>query len=1087
MHHIRLVVCAGILLAMSGAAEAQQDFVNTFAGGGPNNVLATTADALTPMRVAVDSAGNFYYTTFEQGQSRVFKVNRSTGILTVVAGYGLAGYSGDGGPATAASLAFPSGIAVDSQGNVFVADTGNAIVRKVNVGSGIINTIAGIPNNVGYSGDSGPATSAELDLSDDGTRNSDLAIDKNGNLFIADEGNNRIRVVSCATVTSTGGNCAPNSGQTGGFIYTVAGNGIGGYNGEGILATSAELGGPTGVTTDSAGNLYISESPNARVRRVACGTGISGCISPAGETSGNIYTLAGNGTHAYNGDGIPAATAELDPSGSLSVDNSGNLFIGDTYNARIRMVACATVTSSGSICIPGSGLTSGDIYTVAGNGGFGYNGDNQAATAAALYDPEGIAVDSSGDLFITESSMNGDRVREVPCQNISVACTPPTGETAGFMYTAAGNGTIYFTGNNIPATDAQLFPDDAVSDSAGNIYIADSGDHVVRVVSASTGLLSTFAGAIGSSGYSGDGGPATSALLSFPSRILVDGSDNVYIVDGNCVIREVSNGIISTVVGHLGCGFGGDGGPATSALLNEPTGIAFDRSGNLYISDSANERIRKVSGGIISTFAGTGKQGFSGDNGPATNATLAFPRDVATDAAGNVYIADDLNNRIRKVNPSGIISTYAGNHNAGYQGDGVPATSTSLYSPEGIAIDPAGDLLIVDQLDGRIRLVDAKGIIHTIAGNGSVGPVVQGVLATTTGFDEPGGVGIDPSGNIYVISNSVIFTVNALAILNPSPANLTFGLQAVHTTSNPMVVTLTSAGPATISSITASANFHETDDCPGSLSAGATCTIQVTFSPVSAGAFTGKVTVNYNGFFESAETVTLKGTGTNYEIFGRTSVTFPTQVVNTTSANTKVTFKYTGTGTLTLNGLTPSANFAVNTAGITSGACNLSGTTSLAQFGSCAFNVAFSPTSVGTINGNVTASFSGDPGGNTSVKLPLTGTATEVTLSPTALAFGMVASGMKNETLTVTNKGATTLTFNGTPSISGTGAGQFSVLPNTGGNSTCLSGTPVAQNGSCTFTVQFTSTGGGISYSETMSITDNGGASPQTVKITAKD
>jgi hypothetical protein len=244
---------------------------------------------------------------------------------------------------------------------------------------------------------------------------------------------------------------------------------------------------------------------------------------------------------------------------------------------------------------------------------------------------------------------------------------------------------------------------------------------------------------------------------------------------------------------------------------------------------------------------------------------------------------------------------------------------------------------------------------------------------------------------------------------------------------------------------------------------------------------------DYNGFLSATETVNLKGTATNYELFTPVSVKFATQLVNTVSKNTKVTFKYTGTGTLTLNSLTPSANFAVNTTGISSGACNLSGTTSLAQFGSCAFNVAFSPTSVGAINGNVTASFSGDPGGNTSVQLPLTGTATEVTFLPKALAFGTVASGMKNETLTVTNKGATALTFNGTPSVSGTGAGQFSVLPNTGGNSTCLSGTPVAQNGTCTFTVRFTSTSGGVSYSETMSISDNGGASPQTVKITAKD
>jgi len=1084
MHHIRLVVCAGILLAMSGAAGAQQDYINTFAGGGPNNVPATSANANAPSSIALDGTGNIYYTGGIQ--NRVFKVNGSTGVLTVVAGNGFAGYSGDGGPATDAELYAP-GIAVDFQGNVFIADGGNCLIRKINANTGYISTIAGItppnrPSTCGFSGDGGPALSANLN------EPSDISVDKNGNLLIADSWNNRIRVIACATVNSVGGTCTPNSGQSTGNIYTLAGNGAEAYNGDGILATSAELSQPAAVTTDNSGNLYIADMLNFRVRRVACGTGISGCTPPLGETSGYIYTVAGNGMIGYTGDGIAATATELNLPVDVRVDNSGNLFIADQRNNRIRMVTCTTVTSSGSPCTPNSGQTTGDIYTVAGDGSTGFNGDHQKATSASLYAPAGIAVDSTGDLFITD--LGNFRVREVACQNSNVSCTPLSGDSAGFIYTVAGNGLGNFSGNNVPATDAALAsPSGTHFDSAGNIYIADAFNCIVRIVSANTGMISTFAGTPGTCSYGGDGGPATSAYLNQPAKVYVDSSDNVYIGDTfNCLIRKVSEGTITTIAGDhaLGCGYSGDGGPATSAQLNNPAGVTLDSSGNLYIADEYNNRIRKVSSGIISTFAGNGVQGYSGDGRPATEEELNDPYDVVTDSAGSVYIADRA--RVRKVVASGIISTYAGNGQDGYEGDGVPATKTSV-GPRGLAIDAAGDVLIADEDNSRIRLVDGLGIIHTIAGNGTVGFFGQDVPATTAEFYFTADICLDSSGNIYVADfhNGLVRKVNALAVLAPSLASVTFGMQAIHTTSEPVSLTLTSAGPVMISSITASANFHETDDCPGSLPIGSSCTVQITFAPTTAGVLKGTLSINYNGFLGPTESIALKGTGTNYEVFGRTSITFPNQVVNTTSANTKVTFKYTGTGTLTLNSLTPTANFAVNTTGITSGACNLSGTTSLAQYGSCAFNVAFSPTSVGAINGNVTASFSGDPGGNTSVQLPLTGTATEVTFSPTALAFGTVASGMKNETLTVTNKGATALTFSGKPAISGTGAGQFNVLPNTVGNSTCLSGTPVAQNGTCTFTVQFTSTGGGISYSETMSISDNGGASPQTVKITAKD
>ena len=453
MRYIRLIVCAGILLFLSGAASAQQDYINNFAGGGPNNVPATTAPVYSGTNVAVDKNGNVYFSS--QGgstQHRVWMINKSTGILSIIAGTYYDGYSGDGALAVNAQLYYPYGIAVDFNGNVFIADEYNHIIREVNT-SGIITTIAGDPQTAcsGVCGDNGPATSAKLYYP------TGLAIDKNGNLFIADQYNGRIRMVSCATVTSTGGTCTPNSGQTVGDIYTVAGNstGVGVYNGDGIMATAANLYYPIGVAVDTAGNIYIADTDDELIRRVACGTGITGCTPPSGETTGDIYTIAGTGesnghtgTAGYTADGVAATTSEINEPQTVAIDNAGNLFIGDQNNQRIREVSCVTTTSSGAACTASTSQTVGDIYTVAGDASASYNGDNKLATTAQLYYPIGVAVDSAGDLFIGD--YDDDRIREVPCDVTTLTCTPPTGDTAQFIYTIAGTGSTTFFGNNVP-------------------------------------------------------------------------------------------------------------------------------------------------------------------------------------------------------------------------------------------------------------------------------------------------------------------------------------------------------------------------------------------------------------------------------------------------------------------------------------------------------------------------------------------------------------------------------------------------------------------------------------------------------------
>ena len=276
----------------------------------------------------------------------------------------------------------------------------------------------------------------------------------------------------------------------------------------------------------------------------------------------------------------------------------------------------------------------------------------------------------------------------------------------GTISTYAGNGGYGFWGDGGPATAAQLsLPHGVALDSAGNLYIADSNNHRIRKVTPG-GTISTYAGT-GTEGFSGDGGPATAAHLDRPDGVALDSAGNLYIADlGNSRIRKVTpGGTISTYAGNGGYGFWGDGGPATAAQLR-PRGMALDPAGNLYIADFGNSRVRKVTpGGTISTYAGTGTPGFAGDGGPATAAQLSFPQGVALDSAGNLYIADSNNNRIRKVTPGGTISTYAGTGLQGFSGDGGPAIDAQLWFPVGVALDSAGNLYIADQENQRIRKV----------------------------------------------------------------------------------------------------------------------------------------------------------------------------------------------------------------------------------------------------------------------------------------------------------------------------------------------------------------------------------------------
>jgi sugar lactone lactonase YvrE len=323
---------------------------------------------------------------------------------------------------------------------------------------------------------------------------------------------------------------------------------------------------------------------------------------------------------------------------------------------------------------------------------------------------------------------------------------------AQIITTIAGTGTQGYSGDGGQATNAEFYrPAGICFDAVGNYYIADEENSVIRKI-LSTGIISTIAGN-GTEGYSGDGGQATNAGIYNPSDVAIGAFGNLYITDYyNARIRVVNtNGIISTIAGTGTVGYSGDGGEATSAELREPVALTFDGIGNLYIADAGNNRIRMVNTlGIINTIAGTGTAGYSGDGGQATTAELNDPAGIVFDTEGNLYIADAGNNRIRIVNTAGIISTIAGNGTADYSGDGGQATTAELNYPFEVTFDGAGNLYIVDSHNMRIRMVNTTGIISTIAGNGTAGFGGDGGQATGANIDEPAGVVFDAVGNLFI-------------------------------------------------------------------------------------------------------------------------------------------------------------------------------------------------------------------------------------------------------------------------------------------------------------------------------------------------
>jgi uncharacterized protein (TIGR03437 family) len=532
-----------------------------------------------------------------------------------------------------------------------------------------------------------------------------------------------------------------------GTINTVAGNGKPNFAGDNGPATSAQID-PVAVALDSTGNLYIADGLNYRIRKV--------------DTNGIITTIAGNGTEGDVGDNGPATSAEIDFVTDLAVDNLGNVYLADYFNSEVRKID-----------------TSGMMSAFAGGVPYGPIEEDGIPATTAVMVPYGVAFDPSGNLYISDDNLNNTLVRRVDL-------------STNLIYTVAGTGEVGLAGDGGEALVAELNSPAGLAIGGGVVYFADAANLRVRKVS--NNIINTVAG----TGIR-DNGPATNAFLNFPEGITIDGSGDILVADtGNAearrfkaggpinslgqllggtpngvtadragnfyltdeepgfpseiphILKVAPDGTTSIVAGNGPDGFSGDDGPATLAVLNTPRGVAVDAAGNIYVADYGNNRVRKVdTTGTINTIAGNGKFQFSGDNGLATAAGID-PFDLALDSAGDVLVVDQLNNRIRMIAPNGTITTVVGTGLAGYAGDGGAATEARLNLPSGIALDSSGNMYIADQGNKVVRRVTSGGLITTIAGNGTFTPSAgDGGPATAAQLD-PFSIAVDAAGNLYV-------------------------------------------------------------------------------------------------------------------------------------------------------------------------------------------------------------------------------------------------------------------------------------------------------------------------------------------------
>ncbi|HEY9899104.1 MAG TPA: SMP-30/gluconolactonase/LRE family protein [Pantanalinema sp.] len=617
----------------TGEAFAAAYAIRTVAGALAPKTVAATEWQVRYTDTALDSAGNLYAAAPDQ--NAVYRISPD-GTLSTVAGNGGAGFTGDGKAATAAALDAPEAIALDAQGNLYIADTNNCVIRKVDKATGIISTVAG-NGRYGSAGEGGAAITTSLAIP------SGIAVDAAGDLYIAERQNNRIRKVSngtLTTVTTTPSNpydvavdaegnlyiAEPFSNAvrkltkaTGTLSIAAGTTGLGFNFGDFGPATSLSLSSPMGVSLDAAGNLYIAESSGSRVRKV--------------DTTGHMTTVAGQfGNPGFEGDGGAATAARLNGPRAVAADAAGNVYIADTGNNRIRKVSNGTIETVAGRLTEAGALAGGSALSV------------------LLGNPSSVAEAPNGDLYITDSSLNTvwklSNGALSPLNTGAYTLKYPLGVTvaaSGDIYIAdtqndrillvSGETTTIAAGSN----EGIARPHSLALDAAGNLYIANTNKDQILKRGADGTIATVNAGS-----------------LNRPNGIALDASGNLYIADyyNNRIVKvDTTSGAIATVAGNGNENYSGDGGLAIHASLDNPRGVAVDQDGNLYVVDTDNQRIRKVDAttGTISTVVGSGTEGYSGDGGLAILGQLRYPRCVTVGASGNLYIADSDNRVVRSV------------------------------------------------------------------------------------------------------------------------------------------------------------------------------------------------------------------------------------------------------------------------------------------------------------------------------------------------------------------------------------------------------------------------------------------------------
>ena len=682
----------------------------TFLEGAAGNPLRLSG----PSAIAVDRDGNLYVADHTTGTIRRID---AAGAVVTIAGSGRRADDGDGGTALAAGLLDPSWMLVDGAGTVLVSTMNR--IRRIDP-DGTIATIVGT-GQPGFGGDDEQAVLAELNA------NAGMALDAEGNLFIADRGNNRVRRVS-----------------RGGVITTVAGGDIDAPLIDGAAATGGRVEGPIDVAVAPDGTVYVAEFDGHRILRL--------------NSDGTVSVVAGMGAPGFSGDGGPGSAAQINSPRAVEVDVEGNLYFADWKNEAIRRVDAR-----------------GQIMTVAGLG-TGRASGGVPAMIAGMKPALSLALGPGGNLFVLQQGTYTVSLLRAPslddpilaCRGeaAEIAPRPPLRDDPLAMLLAGAIGPG-FAGDEGPLEAAQfLSPESFVIAPDGTIYIADTGNHRIRVVSPD-GIVSTLAGT-GEPGFSGDGGPAVKAGVSAPKALLLDGAGNLYFADSaNFRIRRIDGcGIIETIAGSGQPGSGGDGGLAVAAEFRDTTGLAIDSAGNLFIADPASNRVRVIrTNGTIATFAGNGQAASGRDGGRADETQLDGPSDVVVGPDGRIYIAETRAQKIRVVHTSGLLGTVAGpsyvvpiESVAAEKGeepaeDQPTGETIPLLTPVALTVDGEGRVYFVELTGGVVTMVIPGATPRVVAGD-PAGQAGSGAGALEVAIPAPIALDLDAGGNLYVLNTS---------------------------------------------------------------------------------------------------------------------------------------------------------------------------------------------------------------------------------------------------------------------------------------------------------------------------------------------